>query len=486
MALTALVHARPGSSHARASRHVLWRPAAAVLVLLAALAPADTRAQSVRARASSPDVAGLERLQHAFERLVTRLSPSVVGIRVQRCYVSAVGEGSTTTSGVFEQTVAVNGSGTIVSPDGLILTNEHVIQAARTIDVLFHDGRKARALLLASDPRGDLAIIHVNRTGLPAVRFADFATVKRGQWALALGNPYGLGRDGQLSVSIGVISNLNRMLPGLGEIDDRFYGDLIQTTAAIYPGCSGGPLFNIRGELVGIVTAMHTRAADDEGVGFAIPMSPPRRRAIRELMHGRHIDYGYIGLTVRNPEERERPAGMEPRLGVVVEKVDPDGPARAADIRKADLLLRYNESPIRGPASLAQLVGQSTPGATASVELLRQGHRHTVTLTVGRREVSHVSWMRGDAILWRGLRLADATPLVRARLRIPGDAEGVVVIDVTIGSPGHKAGVQIGDVIERFAGQRVEDITAVAAQARQQKGNVKITLRGRGEVVVRP
>ncbi len=466
-------------SHNRRPRRAPRRPLAALLVAWTLLSPGSAWGQPI-------DAPGLERLQDAFERLIQRVSPSVVGIRVQRRYVSAAAGGSAKTRGVFEQTVAVNGSGTIISPDGLILTNEHVIQAARTIDVLFHDGRKARALLLASDPRGDLAVIHVNRTGLPAVRFADFGTVKRGQWALAIGNPYGLGRDGQLSVSVGVISNLNRTLPGLGEVDDRFYGDLIQTTAAIYPGCSGGPLFNIRGELVGIVTAMHTRAADDEGVGFAIPMSLPRQRVVRALMRGRHIDYGYIGLTVRAPERGERPAGVAPRTGVIVEKVDPAGPAFAAGIQEGDVLLRFGGRTIRGPASMAQLVGQAAPGSAAPIELLRRGARQTVRLTVGRRQVSHVSWMRGDAILWRGLRLANPTPLIRARLGLTGDAEGIVVIDVAVGSPGHQAGVQIGDVIERFAGQRVEDITALAAQARQQKGAVQIALRGRGEVVVRP
>src|SRR4030095_233605 len=171
--------------------------------------------------------------------------------------------------------------------------------------ILFHDGKTAVGTVLATDPRSDLAIVHVDRHGLPAAKLCDRARIARGQWTLALVNPYGLGNDGKLSVSIGVISNLNRKLPGLGEADDRLYSDMIQTTAAINPGNSGGPLFNIHGEVVGIVTAMHTRAAADEGVGFAIPLTPGRRTIIDKLKQGRSIEYGYIGLTTHNADSGE-------------------------------------------------------------------------------------------------------------------------------------------------------------------------------------
>ncbi len=461
--------------------------AALMFLLLALFAPVASSGDDTPASGNDP-VADLTQIEEAFERVIEQVSPSVVGIRVQRRYVVALPtDRETTAKRRFEQLVTVNGGGTIIDRRGLILTNEHVVQSAHGIEVFFHDGQSLSATVVAADARGDLAVLKVERDDLTPARMVNWAEVARGQWTITLGNPYGLGNDGKLSAAVGVIANLGRRLPGLAEVDDRFYADMIQTTAAIHPGCSGGPLFNVRGELVGVVTAMHTRAPADEGVGFAIPMTPARRRLIDELREGKPVAYGYLGLTVRpaQPEEHQA-AGLDPQVGAVVTQVDPDGPAAEVDVRAGDLILRFGGELVPGPASLAEMVGQTPPGESAAVELARGEQRLVVQATVQRRQISRVSWMRGGAIVWRGMRLADLTPAARDGMGVDAAAVGVIVIDVAQDSPAQRAAAQIGDVIEGVGAASTHDIAAFQAQVRGQQGPVKIHVRARGELVVEP
>jgi serine protease Do len=335
--------------------------------------------------------ADLEALQRAFQQVVGQVAPSVVGIRVQRRPVATpAGAGQAEPP---SPTVVVNGSGTIISADGLILTSEHVVQAATDIEILFFDGQRLRALVLAADPRSDLAVLQTARAGLRAAAMCDWPSVARGQWTVVIGNPFGLGQDGQLSVSVGVIANLDRQLPGLGEADDRFYHDMIQVTAPINPGNSGGPLFNLHGELIGVVTAMHTRAPADDGVGFAIPMTTVKRRLIDTLCQGRSIEYGYLGATVRMPDTMER-AAIGIGHGVVVQRIEPKGPAAEAGLTIGDVILEFARQPVTGPAQLAELVGQSPVGSTVELGLLRGGQPVPLPVTLDRRDAERVSWIR--------------------------------------------------------------------------------------------
>jgi len=424
-------------------------------------------------------------IEHAFQNVVDQVAPSVVGIRVQRRYMASLSDEDD--AGIYEQMVTVNGSGTVMDRNGLILTNEHVVQSAEEIEILFHDRSTMKARVWAADPRGDLAVLKVDRDDLVPVKIADWSIVARGQWSITLGNPYGIGADGNLSVSIGVISNLDRTLPGLGEVDDRFYADMIQTTAPIHPGCSGGPLFNIRGELVGVVTAMHTRAPADEGVGFAIPMTKARRRLIHELTEGRQVEYGYLGLTVRSATSEERDlAGLDAPLGAVIQQIDPAGPTGAIGLREGDMVLRFQDQDVSGPGSLAELVGQTPPGRRVKIELRRNLISLIVHPLVQRREISHVSWMRGGAVLWRGMRLTDLNSIVRRRMEVSAAASGVAVIDVIAGSPADRAEIQIGDIVESVGKELVGDVASFDAHVRAAHGPVKVRIRARGEVVINP
>jgi len=325
-----------------------------------------------------------------------RVAPSVVGIRVQRlCLDPAGGQNPSATTALPERRVIVNGSGVVIAPDGLILTNQHVVQSATEIRVTFHDGTVSQAEILSADPRSDLAVVKVPRSDLVPVRWCDWQSVTRGQWTVVVGNPFGLGSDGQLSVTVGVVANLGRQLPGLGEADDRFYYDMMQLTAPINPGHSGGPVFNLRGELIGLVTAMHTRTPADEGVGFAIPMNPPIRRVIDTLCQGRPYEYGYLGVTVRSlsPEEREA-LGLPFGEGVIVQAIEPDGPAARAGVANGDVLCRLDGASISSPGQLAERVGHMSIGQQATLEYLRDGRVVAAQVTIARRDPLRVSWLR--------------------------------------------------------------------------------------------
>jgi serine protease Do len=371
-------------SQARPARP-LWQIAFLLFAVSALIAP---RLVASEPPAGAPgSVADLDSLQRAFQEVIDRVSPSVVGIRAQRQPSTADGAAPRGSH------LVVNGSGTIISGDGLILTSEHVIQAATDIEVLFFDGQRLHALILAADPRSDLAVLLTARAGLRPAAMCDWSRVSRGQWIVVLGNPFGLGQDGQLSVSVGVIANLGRQLPGLGAEDDRFYRDMLQITAPINPGNSGGPLFDIHGELIGVVAAMHTRTPADDGVGFAIPMTPVKRRLIDTLCQGRAIEYGYLGTTVRSPGAAER-AALGLGYGAVVQQVEPDGPAARAGLAVDDVILEFDGQPVTGPAQLAELVGQSPVGSVVQLSLRRGGETLARQATLERRDGRRVSALR--------------------------------------------------------------------------------------------
>jgi S1-C subfamily serine protease len=366
---------------------------------------------------AAPDLmANLEAVNQALSQVVEKVSPSVVGIRARHYETNgSYQSGGYAAGNGYEQTVTINGTGTVIRPDGSILTNEHVIREATDIEVILRDGSRRAGHVVAADARDDLAIVRTDPDGLVPAKLCKWDGVRRGQWSIAVGNPFGLGNDGNLSVSVGVISNLNRHLPGLGEVEDRLYADMIQTTASIHPGNSGGPLFNIHGEVVGVVTAVHSRGIDDEGIGFAIPMSPARRAAIDMLLAGKAVEHGYLGLIVRELKPEDRMAtGLTPDVGVVVENVEPDGPADEAGIRAKDIIVRYDGQQVANPIQFADCVGLTPIGQQVTIEVLRRNQMLSLRATPDRRQVRRVQAIRGASALWRGMH---------TRSDLAGDAE---------------------------------------------------------------
>lgn len=412
------------------------------------------------------DLQTLRSLESAFQGVLDKVSPSVVGIRALR--YSAAGNGL----------VAVNGSGAIIRSDGAILTNEHVIQSAAQIDVRLSDSRVAPATVLCADPRSDLAILKMEASNLPTVKFCDWSAVRRGQWIVALGNPYGLGSDGRLSLSVGVISNLGRRLPGFGEVDDRLYDNMIQTTAAIHPGNSGGPLFNLDGEVVGIVTAMHTRAAGDEGVGFAISLTPAKRQVVERMLRGERIEHAYLGVWT----EFEADAGI-----TVVRRIEPEGPAARADVRAGDVVLTINGQTLREPGDFAELCALLLPGQPATLEVQREKERRTLILVAEPRPSRQVEWLRSGAVVWRGARLAEASPEVRKGMQVDNaPPSSLILIDILPESPAARAGLRVGDVLLRINDEPVTGIAGFRQITRAITGAARLHTQRRGEVVLAP
>lgn len=339
--------------------------AAAFVALAGAFA---SQAEEPAARSGLPELAQVE---SAVARVVESVAPSVVSIRAYRRLAFVPDGAAVESESSAAQTVIINGTGIIAREDGAILTNEHVVGGADLIEVVLHTGERLRAELLAADVRSDLAIIRIHRAGLVPAVLGRGEQAARGQWAIVLGNPYGLSNDGRLSVSVGTISNLDRRLPGLGETDDRLYNDMIQTTAAICPGSSGGPLFNSRGEVVGIITAMHTRSAGEDGVGFAIPLSPGRRQMIERLLRGEAPARGSLGLIVR---DRAGDAGADERgKGVRIDEVEAGGLAARAGLRGGDRVLSLDGAELRNAAQLAEKIELLAPGATVTLVVRREG-----------------------------------------------------------------------------------------------------------------
>lgn len=432
-------------------------------------------------------LADLAALERAFRCVVDAVTPSVVSIRALRQNAVLRAQGGAADAGEAHAFVLVNGSGTIIREDGLVLTNEHVVQLASAIDVVLHDGRVLPATVVGADPRSDLAVLRVPRRGLSAARLGDARTLERGQWSVAVGNPYGLGADGAASVSVGVISNLGRRLPGLGEEDDRLYADMIQTTASINPGNSGGPLFNLRGDLIGVVTAVHARTAGDEGAGFAIPITPLRSRIISRLSAGEKIEYGSIGLTVRRLDPAEREAvGLMDGPGVAVERLEPAGPAASAGVRADDVLLRVDGHALRKPVDLVERVGQTPLGERVPLELLRDGRTLTLEVEVARRDLGRVGRIRGDALRWRGLRLGELTLELRERLGLPAEVAGVVVLEVSNQRGDAPGRIGAGDVIEAVQDRAIGDLESFRQRVQSEQGRVELRVRGRGAIPVEP
>lgn len=451
---------------------VLWSPAAP---------PPATAGAPFGDRTA--DAQELARLERGFQEVISRVTPSVVGVRAQRVVTLAAtiaGVERASDAAVGSQVVSVNGSGTVIHRDGAILTNEHVVQSATEITVIYYDGVQLPATVAASDSRSDLAILRTARSDIPPARLCDWTRVARGQWAVSLGNPYGLGVDGRLSASVGVVSNLGRRLPGLGEHDDRLYQDMIQTTAAISPGNSGCPLFNLNGEMIGVVTAMHTRAIGDQGVGFAIPLDERRRARIDALLAGERVEYGYIGLSVRDAhsDDTSRRATGEP--GARVDAVEPRGPADAAGLVVGDVITRFNHAPVRDASDLVARVGRARPGEIVELEFERAATTTKARVTVERRELARVTWMRGDALLWRDLRLANVNPNAAQTTGTTAEREsrgGVVVVGVAPGTHAAKAGWRVGDIIDAVEAHPVDDLRTFEASVSGERRAVRLTLR---------
>ncbi len=368
------------------------------------------------------------------------------------------------------------GTGVIVSEDGYILTNNHVVRDADKVTVQLSDKRVFTAKVVGTDPKTDVAVLKIDATGLHPAKLGDSDKVRVGQWVVAAGNPFGL----TATITAGIISAKGRSNVAAAE-----YEDFIQTDAAINPGNSGGPLVNLRGEVIGINTAIVTRSGGYMGIGFAIPINMART-VMQDIIKEGRVVRGYLGVVIQDltPELAES-FGFKGTEGALVSQVMKDTPADEAGLRPGDIITRFGDKRIHNMQELRIAASTTHPGTKVEVEFYRDGKKHTTTIEVGEltEEVAAAAGGRAaehtaEAL---GLTVRTLTPELARQYDIDRD-QGVVVTQVEPGSPAENAGLRPGDVIVSVQGRDVRtirDFREIMRRANLKRG-VRMIVETRG------
>jgi len=348
-----------------------------------------------------------------------------------------------------EQKTSSLGSGFIISDDGYILTNHHVIDGADEVIVKLSDSRELQAEIVGSDARSDVALIKVDANNLPTVPLGDPKEVKQGQWVVAIGSPFGF----EATVTAGVVSAKGRVL------GRQQYVPLIQTDVAINPGNSGGPLFNLAGEVVGINSMIYSRSGGYMGLSFAIPIDLAMN-VVEQLREDGSVARGWLGVSLQAVDrELAQSFGLDKPKGALVNEVFAGSPAEKAKIQPGDIVIKYNGKEVASIEELPPMVGRTEVGKTVKVVVIRDGKEKTLKVTIGRLEdePNKVATKQEDGpeIKRLGVLVADLTKAQREQIELPDS--GVVVQRVLKGAAA-KAGIQAGDVLLRFAGKKVKDL----------------------------
>jgi serine protease Do len=344
------------------------------------------------------------------------------------------------------------GSGVIVTKDGYILTNNHVVDGATVVKVTLTDGREFTAKVIGRDPKTDVAVVKIDADNLPVVPMADSGNVKVGDVVLAVGNPFGVGQ----TVTQGIISAKDR-----GDMGIEDYEDFIQTDAAINPGNSGGALVDIDGRLVGINTAILSHSGGSQGVGFAIP-SDLAHNVMESLIENGHVTRGYLGVMIQNlTPELAREFNIKTPAGALIGDV-PDGPAKQAGFMDGDVVVKFGDQKITGSQQLQLAVADTKPGVKVPVEIVRNGDSKVLEATIkqlpGTGPGSEVGSENGsDTGTLNGVGVGDLDAQVREQFHIPANVQGAVVTQVDPGSAAAEAGLKPGDVIETINRQPVKN-----------------------------
>jgi serine protease Do len=380
------------------------------------------------------------------------------------------------------------GSGFIISPDGYVVTNNHVIANATEIKVILWDGTTLPAKLVGKDPRADLALLKVESTAkFTPITWGKSETVRLGESVIAIGNPFGLGG----TVTTGIISAQHRHLSNFGGIPGSSFVDFLQTDAAINKGNSGGPLFNMKGEVIGINTAIYSRQGTNVGIAFSIP-SDLAIGIIDQLKKYGKTQRGWLGVQIKEVDEDVAKAlGLKNRSGAVVVNAVPGGPAAQAGILAGDVIIRFDGKSVPNDKRLPQIVAGTEVGRTVDVVLIRKGSEMTLKVKLGELEKAADAKPEekapgtppapGTPVL--GMKLGELTPELRQRFSIQG-GEGVVVTEVDPKSQANEKGIKAGDVIVEMDLTKVTkpaEISDLLKKAEQGRKTSVLLLVQRGE-----
>jgi len=340
------------------------------------------------------------------------------------------------------------GSGVIVSADGYILTNNHVVDDATDIEVVLKDKRQLKAKVVGTDPRTDIAVLKIPATGLSSVTIGDSAKMRVGDVVLAIGDPFGIGE----TVTMGIVSALGRRsldIEGAGG-----YEDFIQTDASINPGNSGGALVNTRGQLIGINTAIISNGGGgNQGIGFAVPINMARH-VMEQLVTNGKVTRGYLGVSIQEVTPALAKAfGLPTAEGALVGDVTSDSPGGKAGLQKGDVIVGLNGQPISDYQDLRLRVSQSAPGETAKLDVYRGGQKRQMTVTLGElpeQEAAAKSTPQATEDALQGVQVSGLTPDIAEQLKLPAGTRGVVVMKVDPDSAAAEGMLQRGDVIQEI------------------------------------
>ena len=334
------------------------------------------------------------------------------------------------------------GSGFIVSADGVILTNAHVVEGAEEVNVKLGDRREFRAKVLGADKASDVAVLKIDASGLPAVKIGSAANTRVGEWVLAIGSPFGF----ESSASAGIVSARSRALP------DGGYVPFIQTDVAVNPGNSGGPLFNMAGEVIGINSQIYSRSGGYQGISFAIPIEVAMNIE-RQVASGGKIERGRIGVGIQEVNQALADSfGLKSPAGALVGSVDKDGPGARAGLQPGDVILSVDGKPIVTSVELPAMVSAMKPGQTARLEVWRGGERKNIDVTVDRFADNKVA--AADTPELNKGRLGVAVRPLSPEEQRRSDSKGGVVVE-NVGGAAAKAGIRRGDILVSVNGQSI-------------------------------
>jgi serine protease Do len=490
-------------------------PAGVLSTVLFALAFAfdHSRAHAAAAAAGPMDdssVSALTSLDNAVEAVASRVTPAVVNVAVtakvtpgEQVGGEGHGNGGQGFGGINPQDLPPGfrqfffgpggpgmqgmkpqpqiehgvGSGVIISPDGYIVTNDHVVDDATQLRVTLNDRRVFNAKVVGVDKLNDIAVIKIDAHDLPSIPWGDSAKLHPGQTVLAFGSPFGYF---QFSVTRGIISALDRPNPYTD--DPRKPGDFIQTDAAINPGNSGGPLVDSHGEVIGIDTFIISDSGSFAGAGFAIPAQIARASAEQIIKTGK-VEHGYLGISMNDvTPDNASFFNLPDATGAIVSQVVPDSPASHAGLKSGDVLRELNGHKMINGSALQVAVSETAPGTTIDLGILRDGKPQTVKITVGEFHKSDAEEASNGGGNGQGnngklgLALADLTPDVRQQLNVPEQVHGAAIQDVRPGSPADDAGLTAGDVILEVNRKPMESAENVTSAVRAVQAGKDILL----------
>ena len=370
-----------------------------------------------------------------------------------------------------KQTIRSLGSGVIVTEDGYILTNNHVVEKAEKLSVLINDNKRYDAELIGSDPPTDVAVIKIKGKGLRAASFGDSDDISVGEWVIAIGNPFQLMH----TVTAGIISAKGRSSVGLAE-----YEDFIQTDASINPGNSGGALSNLNGQVIGINTAIASPTGGNIGIGFAIPVNMAKE-VMDQLISKGEVVRGYMGVWLQDiTDELAEALDLKSTNGAIVSDITDNGPAARAGIQRGDVIVKYNGKQIEDGTQLKNLVAQTDPGTSVDVAVIRDGETKELIIKLGERQeeekkVSEPRESKATSSQKLGLDVQTLTPNIARQLGYENDS-GVIVTSVISGGPASEAGLQRGDLIKEIDRKDIETESDFEAAIRNLKSGDVVAL----------